>query len=902
VLSIRRLWNVVRRSRMDDDLKQELDTHLALIEEEGRAHGLSADEARQEARLRFGNPLAYRERALDAGIATWIIDAWRDVIFAARRLVRGPGFTLTSVLTLALAIGANAAIFVVVQRVVRNPLPYPDSDRLIALDHGAQRLNLPSGLGMTRGLYYQYLTRARTLDGVAIYAVDDLTLTGNGDPERIRVARTTTTLASVMRVWPALGRWFRDEEGVPGAARVAVLSHGLWMRRYGRDPGILGRPVVVAGVPMEVIGVMPASYAFPDPRVDMWIAEPIARSMGFGIWTFRGVGRLRDGVGVADARAELNGLIGDLSRAYPGDANALANGEQIKLLSAPRTLKETIVGDVARGLWILLVSVGLVLLVACANVANLFLVRSEARQREVAIRVALGAGRLGIARYFFAESVLLSMAGGVIGLALAWGAVRLLVQLGPATLPRLGEVRLDRVAVAYTFVLSVFAALAFGAIPLWRGTSVADSLHESGRGNTASRGRHQARHLLMGGQVALALVLLVASGLMVRSFQKLRAVDPGFDVSSALTFSIGLPDRNYPTRAAAVAAHQAILDRLSTLPGVTAVSASTCLPLAGGCFGNTVYVEGRALPPGTVPPLARFRAVAGGYFEAMGIRLLRGRGLTRSDVERSEPAVVVNEAFAESFFPNQNAIGERVSSSRAPARPGEPPRLTWLTIVGIVSNTPTMTLADPNPGSQLYMPMSIAGGPDYPVSSLVGPNISVMNYVVRSTTSLSGLIPSVRRAVGAVDPQLALAQVGTLQEILDRASAQMAFTMVLLVIAASVALMLGVIGIYGVMSYVVTQRTGEIGVRLALGAEPASVARMVVRQGGLVALVGIAIGLATALAGSRLIESLLYGVSSRDPGVFATTTLTLFAVALLACWLPARRAARLNPLDALRTD
>jgi putative ABC transport system permease protein len=344
-----------------------------------------------------------------------------------------------------------------------------------------------------------------------------------------------------------------------------------------------------------------------------------------------------------------------------------------------------------------------------------------------------------------------------------------------------------------------------------------------------------------------------------------------------------------------------MLDQLSTLPGVTAVSASTCLPLAGGCFGNTVLVEGRAVPPGTIPPIALFRAVAGGYFEAMGIRLLRGRGIERGDIERREPEVVVNEAFAGIFFPNRNPIGEHVASNRAPARSGEA-NLTWLTIVGVVSNTPTRALADPIPAPQLYMPMSIAGGPDSPVSSLVGPNISVMSYVLRSTASLSGLMASVRRAIGTVDPQLALAQVRTLQDMLDRASAQMAFTMVLLAIAAGVALMLGVIGIYGVMSYVVTQRTGEIGVRLALGAEPASVARMIVRQGGLVALAGIAVGLATASAGSRLIESLLYGVSSRDSGVFATTTLTLLAVALLACWLPARRAARLSPLEALRTD
>jgi predicted permease len=899
--SLRRVWNAIRRARLDDDLRQDVEAHLAAIEAEERALGFTAEEARQKARLRFGSPLSYREQAVDAVVATSLSDAGKEIVFAARRLARSPAFSIAAVLTLALAIGANAAIFAVVQGVLLNPLPYPDSDRLIDLDHGAQRLNLRSGLGMTRGLYYQYLDRARSLEAIALYAFDDLTLTGDGDPERIRVARATTTLAAVTRVSPALGRWFTEDQGVPGASRVAVLSHGLWVRRYGSDPDILGRFVTLAGVPTEVIGVMPASYAFPDPRVDLWTAEPVTRSMGFGIWTYKGVGRLRAGVTVADARAELNGLIIDLSRAYPGDPNAVGNGEQIKLFSNVRTLKDMTVGDVARGLWILLASLGLVLLIACANVANLFLVRSEARQREVAIRAALGAGRLGIARYFFAESVLLSIAGGVIGVALAWGAVRLLVTLGPATLPRLEEIRLDGVTVAYTFGLSLLAAAAFGSIPLGRGTLTVASLHESGRGNTVSRGRHRARHLLMGGQVAVALVLLVASGLMVRSFQKMRALDPGFDPRFALTFSIGLPDRHYVDRQAVVAGHQALLDRLSTLPGVTAVAAATCLPLAGGCFGNTVVVEGRAGQPGSIPPIALFRAIAGGYFEAMGIRLLRGRVIDRGDVERGEPAVVVNEAFAKVFFPDQNPIGQRVASNRAPARSGLT-NLTLLTIVGVVANTPTRALAEPSPAPLLYMPMSIAGGPDFPASSLVGPNISVMSYVVRSRVPVSGLMPSVRGAVSAMDPELALAQVGTLQDTLDRASAQMAFTMVLLAIAAGVALMLGVIGIYGVMSYVVTQRTAEIGVRLALGAEPAEVSSMIVRQGGLVALTGLAVGLAAALAGSRLIESLLFGVSPRDLGVFGSMPLILFGIALLACWLPARRAAQLNPLDALRMD
>jgi predicted permease len=808
--------------------------------------------------------------------------------------MRSPAFTLASVLTLALAIGANASIFAVVQRVVLNPLPYPDSDRLIELDHGALTLNLPSGFGITLGLYYLYSDRSRALDRIALYRTEDLTLTGDGDPERLRVSRATPALASVLRVRPALGRWFTDAEGVPGAAAAVVLSHRLWARRYGGDPGVLGRRVTLEGVPAEVVGIMPASYAFPDPLVDVWLAEQVTRTTGFGLWSYEGVARLRDGATVEDARAELKGLIADMARAYPGDRLALANADT-GLIAIARTLKEATIGNIARTLWILLASVGLVLVLACANVANLFLVRSEARQREVAIRQALGAGRVGIARYFVAESAVLSFAGGAVGLALAWGAVELLAGFGPDTLPRLQEIRLDGIVVAFTFALTGLAAVVFGTLPLFRGTRCADSLHGSGRGNTPSPGRHRTRQLLMGAQIALALVLLVSSGLIVRSFQKLRALDPGFDPGSALTFSLGLSEREYRTVPAAVAAHHAILERLAALPGVAGVSATSCLPLAGGCSGSPLRVEGRVYPRDTLPPIALVRAVAGDYFQAMGIRLLRGRGIDRGDVERNEPVVVVNQALVDRMFPNQDPINKRVASNR-------PSDLTWLTIVGVVSNTPVRALAEVDPRPQVYMPMSIAGGPGVPKSNLAGPDIAVMNYVVRSATPPSGLLPAVRRAIDAVDTNLAIAQVQTLQDVLDRASAQTAFTMVLLAIAAGVALVLGVIGIYGVMSYIVSQRRGEIGVRLALGAEPGSVARMIVRQGGLVALAGVTVGLAAAFAVSRLIESLLYDVSPRDPGVFAATSLALSGVALMACWLPARRAARLSPLEALRTE
>jgi putative ABC transport system permease protein len=666
-----------------------------------------------------------------------------------------------------------------------------------------------------------------------------------------------------------------------------VLSHGLWVRRYGQDPNILGRAVMLNGMATVVVGVMPPSFLFPDPRTDMWIAAQPSRGVP-SLFNYASVARLADRRTLSDARNELTRLITELAR-----ESATQRPFYIRLNSTAATLIDSTVGHVASALWILLASVGLVLLVACANVANLFLVRSEARQREVAVRRALGAGTGGIGGYFMAESGLLSMLGGTVGLALAWGAIQLLLAFGPTNLPRLHEVRLDAIAVAFTLALSLLTGVAFGSMPLLRLGTLAASLHESGRGNTASRGRQRARHVLMAGQVGMALVLLVSSGLMLRSFQKLRAVDPGFNATSALTFRVGLPSREYPTRATSIAAHRAILDRLSMMPGVTAASASTCLPLAERCAGNGLRVEGRVVPAGTITPSVKFHAIADGYFEAMGMRILRGRGIDRGDIDRNEPNVVVDQALVNRYFPQHDPIGQRIASWR-------PGSLTWLTIVGLVGNTPTSALAESNPMAKLYMPMSIAGGPD--IAPLTGADVGAMSFVVRTATPRRDLLGSVRRSVAEVDPGLAVADVRTLQDILDRASAQMAFTMVLLAIAAGVALLLGVIGIYGVMSYIVIQRTGEIGVRLALGAKPASVAALIVQQGGIVALGGIAVGLVAALAGGRLIESLLYGVSPRDPVIFVATTLTLLTVTLIACWLPARRAAHLSPLEALRTD
>jgi predicted permease len=837
---------------------------------------------------RFGSPARMRRRrqqtlsAPKAGIMDTMRQEFRH---AARRLIRTPLFTAASVLTLALAIGANSSLFTVVHRVLLNPLPYPESERLIFLDYGLPARNLPSAVSaMAWQLYFQIADHARSLESVAVYNLGAATLTGDGEPERIRMSRVTPSLAAVLRVTPALGRWFSGDEGVPGAASVAVLSHGLWVRRYGSDRSILGRTISLNGVPSEVIGIMPADFAFPDAQIDLWTPARSTRATASFLFNVTGVARLRSGTTIESARTEITALIKDLSRRVPN---------QTGLVSSAVTLQEWMVGRIANALWVLLASAGLVLLVACANVANLFLVRSESRRREVAVRRALGAGSRSIGRYFFSESALLAAVGGALGLALAWGAVRLLVAFGPATLPRLNEIAIDGVVIAFAIGLSLVAAVAFGIIPLLRLAPVATTLQEHGRGQTATRGTHRTRQLLMAGQVALALVLLIASGLMVRSFRQLRAIDPGFDPSATVTFSIGLPPATYPSRQVASAVHHRILEELSTIPGVNGVSTTTCLPLAGVCFGNGLMVEGEAPDPTGPRGMVAFRGVAEGYTDVMRIPLLRGRSLTRQDVERGEPHILVSKTLADTYFPGLDPIGRRIRSSRT----GTP----WLTIVGVVASTPINTLAETVTQPQIYMPMSIAGGPDIPREALIGPDITTMNYVVRTTVP-SSLASAVRGAIDRVDSNLAIAQVRGLQEILDRATGQMSFTMVLLSIAAVVALLLGAIGIYGVVSYIAAQRTGEIGIRLALGAEPSGVAALILRQSAGVTMIGVGLGLAGALAGGRLIEALLYNVSPRDPVVIGAVTLLLTGIALVACWLPARRAARLSPLDALRSD
>ena len=817
---------------------------------------------------------------------------------AARRLLRSPAFTIATVLTLALAIGANAAIFAVVERVVINPLPYPQSDRLIELDHGSVALKIANGIGNTSGIYFIYKSRAQSLESAALYSFAARTLNGTGDPQRLRAVSATPSLATVLRVPAARGRWFTADEGRPGGPAVAVLSDGLWTRRFGRDLSIIGQSLLLDGKPVEVIGVMPPDFAFPDPTAELWVPMQISVDQGFGLFGQAGIARLRDGVSLETARAEMQGLLAGIGDAYPNDPRARGN-INTRLTATGRLLKEAIVGSITRTLWILLAAVATVLIVAFANVTNLFLVRAEVRQREVAIRRALGAARFGLGRYFLTESSLLAAAGGLMGAGIAWGALRLLVQSGPSMLPRLQEIHLDSVSIAYAAAISIIAAVLFGSIQLWRSaTSLSGAaLHESGRGNTLTRHRHYVRHVLLGGQVAMALVLLVASGLMVRSFQNLRAIDLGFNPDSTLAFSLSLSPSKYPNVDAMVSLHQQVLDRLATIPGVASVSTTTCLPFSMGCNGNTILVEGETYPPGTLPPSSLMRAIGGGYFETMGMRILRGRGITRGDVDRHEPITVINQAFASRAFKDRDPIGQRIASNQPPEPDGSR-QLVWLTVVGVVSNTPIQRdLPEASPNPMVFMPMSMAA-----TGNRIGPSAALMNYVVRTSTPPLSIVTGVRDALQSVDRDLPLAQVTTLEAMVARASSRMTFTMVLLVIAALSAVTLGMIGIYGVTAYIVGQRTSEIGVRLALGAEPSGITSQIVTQGGMVTLAGIAVGLIAAFAGSRVIASVLYGVNPRDPVVFVLTGTVLLAIALFASWIPARRAARLNPTIALRAE
>jgi predicted permease len=818
---------------------------------------------------------------LRRGARDRMTDAVRELGQAARALARRPGFSAVAAMTLALGIGANVAIFSVVNAVLLRPLAYPGSERMVVVRHHAPGLNLPE-LENSTGTLTLYRESARTIGPIAAVAVRYRNLSGVDRPDRINVVTVSPEFFDVVATRPALGRAFVEADALEGGAPVAVLMHGGWQARFGGDAGVVGRVIHLDGVATEIVGVMPRGFEWTSPDAVLLVPMVATSPPVFGTFGTLGVARLEAGVTLAEARREIEGLQTRLTERFPELTAEFL--QQAGWSVTVESFKERTVAPIRTTLWVLFGTVGVVLLIAGANVANLFLVRAESMQREVAVRSALGAARRRLAFAFLSESVVLAVAGGVAGAVLAWAGVRLLVTSGPSDLPRLHEASIDARVLGFALLLSVVTAAVLSLVPLARyaGVSFANLLREGGRGNTSGRERHRARKALITAQVALALMLLVGSGLMLRSIARLRSVDPGFRADGVLTAAVSLGSAN---RARAVTFYQRVLDEVSAVAGVDVAGASNVLPLQPrGYNGSSFAVESRPRAEDALPVVAMYAIVTPGFFEAIGIPFRAGRAPERRDHEGGQPVIWVNETFAEQFLGGAStALGERVRFGTDSI---------FAEIVGVVGDVRTFGLRE-DFRPMAYMPMT---------TSNQSVSLEVMTFAIHTERDPASLVNAVRQAVQRVDPGVPLTSARTMDEVLAASLAATAFTTSLLGIAAVVALLLGVIGLYGVISYVVGQRTQEIGVRMALGARPGDVRGMVLRDGLGVTLAGVGLGLIGAAAASRLLATLLFGVSARDPVTFAGVALLLTGVSLFATWLPARRAAAVDPLVALRSE
>jgi putative ABC transport system permease protein len=821
---------------------------------------------------------------------------WQDLRYGIRMLLRSPGFTLVGVLALALGIGANTAIFSVVNAVLLRPLPYPDPDRLVLLSENFSRLGL-NRISVSAPEFIDYRDRSQSFERVAAYKYLNFNLTGVDEPERILGASVSAGLFTLLGINPSRGRAFLPEEDQPGGHPVVVLSHGLWQRRFGADPSVVGKTLRLNGNHMTVVGIMPPGFQFPA-QAELWapivfnddaLRQRQSRSL-------RVIARLKPDVTLKQAQAEMSTFARQLTQQYP-DIYLESNGWSITLTP----LREQMVGNLRTTLLVLLGAVGFVLLIACANVANLLLARAAARQKEIAIRTALGAGRRRLVRQLLTESVLLALVGGTLGLLLALWGIDLLAALRPPGIPALVKISVDAPVLAFTILTSLLTGILFGLAPALAASKLDlnESLKEGGRGAAGSRGRHRLGSILVISEVALALVLLIGAGLLIKGFLRLRSVDPGFNPKNVLVTWTVLSPSKYPDRTQVADFYQTLLARIEALPGVQFVGATNDLPLSGdnSSWGFTTEAHPRPAPGEVLE--ANYRVASPNYFRAMGISLVRGRFFTEFDNESAPGAVIINETMARRFWSDEDPIGKRMKL-------GSPdPQHTWdglwLTIVGVVGDVKHFGLAaDARPEMYVtYLQNPWRGLPAAPYMTVVWRGVSL---VVRVAAEPTALAAAVRRAVWSVDKDQPVFGVNTIEQVLSNSVAQRRFTMLLLSLFAALALVLAALGIYGVMSYAVTQRTREIGIRMSLGAQPSDALRLVLKQGLGLALVGVGIGLAAAFTLTRVLSGLLYSVSATDPATFAGISLLLAAVALLACYIPARRATRVDPMVALRYE
>jgi putative ABC transport system permease protein len=853
---------------MDRDIDDEIASHLAEAKDEYILQGLSPEDAHWAALRGFGGLTQTKEVYQQVRSFRWLEDLSRDVRHGLLGLRRNPAFTTIAVLTLALGVGVNSAIFSVVYAVLLRPLPYPEPDRLV------------SAGSMLAGEYLFLRDHTETLRGIALYRANvGFNLSPVGEAERSTGAYVSANFFSTLGISAIVGRTFRSTEEQPGESAVVVLSHALWRQRFGADAGIVGREVLIDSEPRKVVGVMPPTFNFPSASTQLWVPYAFDRRNSAALWGGgqRGqvVARLTPQATPAQAQAELRARAPGLRKANTEWLFPPTWGTNREVV----LLQERLVGDVRTRLLVILGAVGIVLLIACVNVANLLLARASARRREVAIRRALGAGRSRIVRQLLTESVMLGLIGGTVALLLVFFSVPLLVSGMSADIPRVEEIGVDRSILSFTLALGLLTGLIFGAIPAIRssGAGVQGSLRMDNRGSSASFGR--AASLLVVAEIAIAVLLVIGAGLLIRSFAELLRVDPGFRSERIITARITPPETRYADDTRTRLFYGELLTRIGVLPGVQAVEATSHLPLVGGPGGFAFEVEGKPYVQGTGAPTTAERSVTPGYLQTMGISLLRGRALAHTDRERSLNVAVINETMAREHWPGQDPIGKRLKRVWNDE---------WITVVGLVGDVKYDGLAS-EIEPEIYRPFLQTPARD-------------MSLVVRAASDPMMLAGSLREALASLDRTVPVSEIRTLDQLLASSVATSRFTTLLLAAFAAVALTLAAIGIYGVLSYAVGRRAREIGVRMALGARRVDILRMVLGHAALLTGAGMAGGVAAALATTHVLEGLLFGVTRTDMATFVVVPILLAGVGLLAAYVPAIRAIRVDPATALRLE
>jgi putative ABC transport system permease protein len=874
---LRYLARKLDRRRAERELEEEIQTHLALDVKEKIDAGYSAEEARFAARRAFGSVLLTKEKSREMWGFASLETLWQDLRCGARMLWKRPGFASIAILTLALGIGANTAIFSIVDAVLMRPLPFKTPERLALLSEK----NLKTGAidGAVSGANFTDWRREnRVFDQLSAFMNWNYNLTGDGEPQRLNAAIVSAGFFQILGVGASYGRVLLDADDQDGRDDIIVLSHTFWQSRFGARPDIIGERVQLNGRPHTIVGVMPPGFSFPSEATEIW--RPMALSPQnaenrSGKW-LRVIGRLKADLTWGAAQVEMETLARRLEHKYP----ASNTGWGVQLAS----LHEALVGKTRRGLLILIGAVGFVLLMACANVANLLFARAAVRQKEMAVRAALGAGRWRLLRQLLTENLLLMLIGATVGLWLAQWGIKVLIIISPVNIPRLKEAGLDGRALSFTLLLSLLTTLLCGIIPAWRAAQpdLNDALKEDGRNVSGQSGR-RLRHILVVAEVAVCLVLLAGAGLMLRSFINLQRVNVGFNPHHLLTMQVMLPSAKYGQNQQQIAFFQQALERIRTLPGVQAADAVQDLPLRANATSFPIEIEGRPKPPATERPMAAHRTVSENYFRTIGIPLLNGRAFTSQDDRDAPPVIVVNRTLARRFWPTEDPLGKQIRFGE----PGDPA----YTIVGVVGDIKHLGL-DAEEGAVIYQPHA----------QKRFPWLRWMTFVVRTDADPSQMIAAVRSRLLEVDTEQPVYDISTLDDLLARTLAQPRFALLSLGLFGCLALLLAGIGIYGVMSFAVSQRTHEIGIRLALGAQSRDVLRMVIGEGMRLATVGVALGLIGALLLTRMMKSLLFGVGATDPTTFAFISLLILGVALLACYLPARRAMKADPMIALRND